>query len=766
MKLKLGSKIGYRLVLGALWVAACTVNTPDDDDGDEGTGGKDATGGSPQAEGGATASESGAAGQPSPSNGGADDGGSGQAGAGGSGPSPSGGTGAVVGGEGGAESDAGGPSQPSGGAPSKPPAGGTTWPDDGRGTAGPLVLEVTTERSPAIPKQPLLWTITVGNTSDKAVAGVNVLFRVPDGMNFYYSTHADPDSSACGNYWCEASEEATWALGTLPARGTQTISISGQILDNVAPGEELRASIRLSATDINPLNITKVVPVGGTPGARLSLSSSRDPVTPGEPVLLDFEVGQVSDTSLYEGQLKALLPPELVVDAISDAGSVDEDGAIVWPIGDIPVGSSFKRTIWATVAEDAVSGDVLNPRASLSYEDAEEEPAAALPISIVEDTPPLSLTVSTASSPGIPSGFVRYTVTIANTSQRAVENIQLLERLPPGHLFYYSTHAEPDSSACGNYWCEGTEEASWDIGDLPAGTSQTVSILSQVDPALAGDGTLLNSSFSLRASGVNPIHALEVVPVNEAASAQLAIGTATDPVLPGQTFSYELDVGHVGAATLNGVKLRAVLPPGVSVESVSDDGDASGSELEWDLGSISVGGHAHRSVTVTAADDLIGGQVLSVAAYLTYEKGAELDAEAEYAVSVIEEPLPLAVMVDATPSAVAPGERVLYTTTITNESKRAVDGIQLMMRLPAGQRFYYSTHADPDSSACGNYWCESNEEAFWNIGTLAAGGLQTVSVDAEVLATTIGGSLLVTNQRLTATNLGGTINLQTTVPTE
>jgi uncharacterized repeat protein (TIGR01451 family) len=761
--MKLG--LGYRVVVGALWIAACTVNTTDDDEDGEGTGGKESTGGTPQGEGGAPGSEAGAAGQSSPSNGGTDEGGSGQAGAEGSEPSPSGGAGVGGTGEGGAATDAGSSSQPSAGAPSQTP-GGTTWPDDGRGTAGPLVLEVTTARSPAIPKQPLLWTITVGNASDKAVADVNVLFRVPDGMSFYYSTHADPDSSACGNYWCEASEEATWSLGTLPARGTQTIDISAQVLDTVGPGDDLRASIRLSATGINPLNITKSVPVGGTPGARLSLAASRDPVTPGESVLLDLEIGQVSDTSLYEGQLKAMLPPELVVDSISDQGAVDGDGAIVWPIGDIPVGSSFKRSIWATVDENAVPGDVLNPRASLTYEDAEEEPAAALPISIVEEAPPLSLTVSTTSSPAIPSAFVRYTVTVANTSQRAVENIQLLERLPLGHLFYYSTHAEPDSSACGNYWCEGNEEATWDIGDLPAGTSQTVSILSQVEPAAAGDGTLLSSSFRVRAAGVNPIQAFELVPVDSAASAQLVLGTATDPILPGQTFTYDLDIGHVGAATLNGLKLRAVLPPGVSIDSISDGGDDSGSEIEWDLGSLSVGGHAHRSVTVTASDGLIGGQVLPAAAYLTHEEGAELDASAEYAINVIEEPLPLSVVVDATPSPVAPGDRVLYTTTVTNDSERAVDGIKLMMRLPPGEQFYYSTHADPDSSSCGNYWCEGNEEAFWTIGTLPAGGLQTVTVDAEVVTTTLGGSLLVTAQRLTATNLGGTINLQTNVPTE
>lgn len=757
------NRLWLMLAVGLVAASACTVQDPDDPDDDE-TGGSESTGTGGSAPGPRGGRDSGGAGETpggagiggapvEPGSGGAD------AGPGGSGGAPA---------SGGASTSAGeaGSAPVSGGETGNPAPTGSDWPDEGRGVTGPLVLEVTTARGPATPGKSLLWTITVGNTSEKAVAGVSVLFRVPEGLSFTYVNDADPDSSYCGNGACGANEEATWEVGALAAGATQSISINTIVLDTVGDGDDVRAAIRLSATSVNPLNIMTGVPVAASAPVQVALTADRDPVVPGDRVELSFDLGHVGDTSLYEGELRAFLPKSLSIDAIGQDGVTADDGSIVWEIGDVPVGSTFRRSVSATVRDDAVPGDVLNPMATFSHEEAEDAATAELPISVVEEAQPVALTVNVASAPAVPGEGVLYDATISNTSLRAVENLVLTLRSSDALLYQYTVNADPDSTYCGNGACGADEEAHWEIASIPAGTTRTITINPSVVAAAAGDGTLITQSFRLRGSGTNPLNRFKVLPVNSSPGAELSIGTAVEPLVPGQSFTYDVHVGHIGPATLNDSVLEVRLPAGVSVDDISDGGTESGEgEVTWDLGAISVGSSAYRSVTVTLAEDASPATVLEASALLKYEGGAEIDATAEHAASVVESPLPLTVTVEATPDPVVLGERILYTTTIRNTSERAVDGITLLMRVPKGATFVYTTDADPDSTYCGNGACTAGEEAFWEIATLPAGALQTVTTNAQVAATLVGGSLVTTTQRVTAVNLGGTINLKTTVPT-
>jgi hypothetical protein len=627
------------------------------------------------------------------------------------------------------------------------------------------VLEVTTAHGPATPGKALLWTITVGNTSERAVEGVSVLSRVPDGLSFTYVNDADPDSTYCGNGTCGANEEATWAIGSLPAGSTESISINTSVLETVGEGDDVRAAIRLSATSVNPLNITTGVPVASSAPVQLALTADRDPAVAGDRVELSFDLGQIGDTSLYGGVLKAFLPAGLSVETIGQDGAVDDDGAIVWEIGDVPVGSRFRRTVNAIVRDDAIPGDILNPMATFSHEDADVGATAALPIPIVGKAQPVSFTVNVASAPGTPDEGLLYNATVSNQSLRAVENLVVTLRNSDALSYVYTTNADPDSSYCGNGTCGANEEAHWTIPSLAAGTTQTITINPSVVAAAAGDGTLITQNFRLRGSGITPLNRFHVVPVDSAPGAEVVIGTAAEPLVPGQSFTYDLHVGHIGPATLNDSVLTLELPDGVSVDSVSDGGAESQGAISWDLGAVSVGSSAYRSVTVTLDEDASPGAVLEASAVLRYEGGAEIDAAAEHAASVVAAPLPLTVTVEATPDPVLLGERLFYTTTIENTSERAVDGIVLLLRVPKGASFVYTTDADPDSSYCGNGTCGGGEEAVWEIGTLPAGGLQTVTTNVLIAASLVGGGLVSTTQRVTAVNLGGTINLQTTVPT-
>jgi uncharacterized repeat protein (TIGR01451 family) len=640
--------------------------------------------------------------------------------------------------------------------------------DDGRG-GSPLLLQVTTAQSPAIPGEPTLWTITVGNQSSVAAKDVSVLFRVPKGLTFSASL-ANPASSACGNGTCTQNEEASWKLGDLPAGATETIQVNPVVLDDVGEGDTIAALVRLSATDLDPVAVTKTVPVQASAPAELTLTASADPLVAGQIVELALDVGQIGEATLFDGQLRLELPGWLEVLDVSDAGTGPEEPSVandvVWTLESVPVGGTVRRLIKAKVGSDAPAGEVLNPRASFSYEDAALDNVAQVPISVVAKRPPLVLEVKPVADPVVPGETALYQATISNTSLRAVDGIDLWLRVPPEVSYHHGVSAQPDSSTCGNGTCTAQELSRWQIGTLAAGTSETVTINPNVLAATAGDGTLLSTAFAVRAIGVNPLNVFKTIGVQTKPAAQLALGTSVGPATPGQTLTYELNVGQIGLKSLVDAVLTLELSPELETVAVSDQGAESNGVVSWDLGALAVGGTLQRSVSVAVAEETTPGSLLGARAILTYEGGQGLDAVSEHALTIVAEPLPLSVTLDATVDSILLGDAVSYTTTIKNNAARTIDGVELLLRVPAGTSYHHGSGADPDSSTCGNGTCTSGEESVWALGSIAAGATKIVNVSPTVAATLVAGSLVTFRQRLTAVELGGTIQVQSTLPTK
>lgn len=643
---------------------------------------------------------------------------------------------------------------------------GPSVPGDDLASTGPLVFQVTTAQSPAVVGQRLLYAVTIGNTSDLAVEGVSVLLRVPEGLEFYYTQDAVPSSSACSNGYCSPKEEASWAVGTLAPRSSFTIYVNPTVLNTVGNGGSVAPLFRITATGVDQIDVTKTTPVQTAPSAELSLSADADPVVAGQEVELNLDLGQIGATPLAGGKLELELPGGLLAREISDGGTVT-NGKVVWDVGSVSVGSTLHRSLTAKVHSKAVSGDVLNPRASFTFTGGlDVDNVAQLPLSVIPEKPPLSLTVVEQNSPLTPTGQLLYLVTVANTGLRAIDDVRLGLTTPPELSFYYTQDATPASSACGNGTCLSGEQAFWTLASLPAGTSETFTINASAVAVAAGDGTLVSTPFWLRAAGVHPLNRLKTVPVYSKPAGQLVLGTAVSPVTPGQTFTYDLDVGQVGAAALNASTLTVKLPPEVSIGAISDGGTKNGSVVTWDLGNVAVATTAHRTVEVSVGADVVAGAALFARARLTYTGGAELDAESELTVAVVAEALPLSVKVEATPAdAAVIGQSQLFKTTIKNQAARAVDDVALLLRVP-GFSYYYTTDADPDSSACGNGTCLLGEIATWTLPSIKAGATSVVTVNPTIAPTLTAGSLLVVRQRLTATELGGTIFLQKTLPTK
>jgi len=418
-----------------------------------------------------------------------------------------------------------------------------------------------------------------------------------------------------------------------------------------------------------------------------------------------------------------------------------------------------------TVDAAARPGAILKTAASLTFDGGPAiDNVAEYALSVVADKSVLAFEVAATPDPVVPGGQLLYTVTVSNLAARATDGVTVLLRVPRGLDFSAAGDAEPNSSTCGNGACTVDEEASWVLGSLAAGASQTFEVNTAVAANTVGEGSLVRAAFELTATGVSRIAAIKTVAAYGRPGAQLVLGTASNPVTPGQSFTLNLDVGQIGAAALANAQLSLSLPTGLTAGTISDGGSVATGVVLWSLGAVAVSGTLRRTVVVTAGASLPPATLLPARAWLTFDGGPAVDAQTELVIPVVDVAQPITIGVAATPSPIAPGARLGYTMTVTNTAARAIDGVTVMFRLPIGMQFSAAGDAQPNSSSCGNGACTAGEEAYWTLGTMAAGATQLITLNALIGATVLQGSLVSITTRTTATGVADPVLIQTTVP--
>jgi hypothetical protein len=333
--------------------------------------------------------------------------------------------------------------------------------------------------------------------------------------------------------------------------------------------------------------------------------------------------------------------------------------------------------------------------------------------------------------------------------------------------YQYDSYPNIDVNCSGSATCSVGTEAFWSFGTLAAGATTTLSLGSTVVPTAVGNGNLIRSSFVATGTDVSEVHLVKTIQVHDSPGAQLALSATANPVTNAQAFTYNIDVGQIGTSALANTEIRARVPAGLTVGTISDGGvkDASG-DIVWSVGTVGVSAYLRRTVAVTGDGTSPPGTILAARAQITFDGGPPVDAQAEYAIPVVSAASPLTLAVSSTPVPVAPGSRLLYTATITNTSARSIDGVNIFIRVPIGLQFHYINDVSPriTVNCSGSATCAVGDEAGWTIGSMAAGASQIITVNALVLTTLLDGSLIPAPFYLYSTGQTSPVLLDNVVP--
>ena len=496
-----------------------------------------------------------------------------------------------------------------------------------------------------------------------------------------------------------------------------------------------------------PLGVSSIK-VGAAAQPALSAPEITAPerVVAGQDVAVQVTFGNVGGAAANDVTLTSTVPSYATATALGtgqcSAAPCSAGETITWTIGVLAAGSNHSESY--TLSSDATAaGQTLTHRVSL------DSAESGLPDSQTESTQlvgaVLSIDKRAANDEGVAPTFVtigeqlRYTLTVANDSPVAQQDLTVVDKLPAAIV------------ACGGQCLAGAQPGSfaadaeagtltWSGIDLPANTDLTLAYDVTI-PSLA-DNTALTNLANVR-SGTGSSDSSSAT-VTVAAKPELGVAISAPAVLEdGAQGSVTLTYQNTGTAATSAT-LRYVLPGNATMVDAAG-ATVSGASHSWDLGSLAAGAAGTKVVTVKANG--AANSTMLHSARLT-DANTSASAEAQTTIGVREE---LALTITA-PATVDTGDAFTATVVASNTGNAAANATAVNLTVPSG----FSVSGADGGTASG-------QQISWTLD-LASGASATLSPTLTAPAAADTGVLLADLSAASGKTQSTSASVRVTVP--
>ena len=381
---------------------------------------------------------------------------------------------------------------------------------------------------------PLKYLLTVTNTGLGDATNAVVTDALPAGLAYQSAT------STLGGDPTVSHGVVTASLGTLPAGGTATITITvtpsaaGTVLNSATVTDDETAPVVAT-----PLSITAAPePADLT----ITISPSAHPAI-GQPLTYLVTVNNAGPAVATDVVLTDTLPAGLTYTSShsSKGGAPLQAGGVVQvDFGSIAAGTSATLTIVASPGPGA-SGNPLVDTARANDPEPDETPSNRAQTNTISISPPAHLVLGIAPTPTSPlvNQAVTYTLSVTNAGPADATGVVGTDTLPAGATF--------KSASTGAIPANG--KVALALGTIPSGQTRTATFV--VIPAAIGG---LTDSATVAADQFDP------PPLDNSATSAISVGQAS---------ALHIDASVVGVAANAGIALITVDRTGGSSGTVT-----------------------------------------------------------------------------------------------------------------------------------------------------------------------------------------------------
>lgn len=579
-----------------------------------------------------------------------------------------------------------------------------------------LSLSKTAYPVPVNAGELLTYTLVISNAGPNAAQNVELSDMLPSGL-------INPEFAVQGS-----SNFIPWtspyAVGTLAAGGTFTVTIRGTVNPSASNGTLTNTAVVSSTTpDPNPDNNTDTTETPVISAADVIVSKTADfsPGLPGQPFSYTITVTNAGPSDARSVTLIDAVPSILQNPVVSlDNGAT----YFAWtsPITLGILAAHTSRTILIRgILSPAAAGEIINTAvAESTTPDPNPDNNTSTDRTPIRAFADLSIIKTAEPSPVPAGGEIKYTLLISNAGPSQAEQVILTDTLP-------SELRNAEISADGGItW--SPFNGTWQIGTLAAGASILFLIRAQVCPCAIG--TIRNTA-SVSSDTYDPDldNNTSTADIQAVPSADLSItkSSAPNPARPGSLLTYTLTVSNAGPSTASNVLIQDNIPSELINPEFSVDGGTSWQPWSniYRLGTLSPG--AVFTILIRA---VIGSRPngsltnFAVVTSDTPDPDTSNNIDRNTTDIINGAVSDISVTKRACPGVAVPGERLTYTIIVTNHGPDPAERTVLYDEVSpdlSGVEF------SVDGGATWNTW--SNP---YSLGRLEAGESATILIRGTV----------------------------------
>jgi len=450
-------------------------------------------------------------------------------------------------------------------------------------------------------------------------------------------------------------------------------------------------------------------------------SDSADPVYPGDSFSYTLLVTNHGPHAALNVNITDELPTIVTLNSINPVPTGGSFPTFYWNVPLLDIGESYQILIDVSL-EDNTTGVIYNT--ATVYNDT-RDPIPGNNVDIeettIENTANLAIIKSDSNDPVLPGESFTYTLQVQNLGPNNADNVVIYDNLPTGLIFKNSV-PPPSGSSDSTYF--------WNISYFEEGDS--IEIIIDVEVDIVPPGVVTNSGHVYSDTP-------DLYSENNIASEDTTIGSAVDlsitkfdsndPVYPGESFSYTLQVTNNGPDIATDVNISDALPEELLFVSANPSPSGNSESLYW-WSFSSIGAGDSENIIIDVIVNSNNPDTITNSAQATcdvYDLNSENNIVFED--TTIESAADLVIIKSDNIDPVISGNNLTYVIEISNNGPNTAENVVVRDALPPEVTFVNAVPS-PSGNSDNDYW--------WDIPILEIGEIVEIIVNVTVNNGTMG----------------------------